>query len=251
MNTAIAANEIMYTFNAHNFSKIPGSIVAYWVNETILKAYENTSLDDVAQPRHGLATSDNARFLKLWHEVNLLKASLQPVADATKKWFPMNKGGEYRKWYGNNEWVINYENDGQELKEFAISIYKCSSRTIQNTQFYFQRGITWSALASGRFSVRYTAGGALFGSGGYCAFADDESLYYVLALMNNKVNQVFISIVSPTLNYEVGHIKSIPVIFGGYKRERINLIVAENIQTSKEDWDYFETSWDFKKHPLI
>lgn len=251
MNTAIAENKIMYTVNAQNFSKIPGSPIAYWVSGRVIDAYDNANLDAVAQPRHGLATSDNARFLRLWYEVCLCKVSLCADVDKTKKWFPMNKGGEFRKWYGNNDWIINYENDGKELKDFAISIYKCSSRTIQNTQFYFKKGLTWSALTSGNFSVRFTVGGALFGSGGYCAFVDDEKLFYILALMNNKINSIFISIVSPTLNYEVGHIKTIPVIFSEGKEGDVNSIVEDNIREAKTDWDSFETSWDFKKHPLI
>ncbi|WP_251617117.1 BREX-1 system adenine-specific DNA-methyltransferase PglX [Pumilibacter muris] len=251
MNTATVENKTMYTINAQNFFKIPGSPIAYWVSKNVLNAYRNENLDVVAQPRHGLATSDNARFLRLWHEVNLCKVSLNSNADVTKKWFPMNKGGEFRKWYGNNDWIINYENDGKELKDFAITIYKCSSRTIQNTQFYFKKGLTWSALTSGGFSVRFTAGGALFGSGGYCAFADDEKLFYILALMNNKVNNIFVSIVSPTLNYEVGHIKTIPVIYDESRLKDVDYIVEDNIQKTKTDWDSFETSWEFKKHPLI
>ena len=144
-------------------------------------------MDSVAQPRHGLATSDNDRFLKLWHEININKGSLHIRCQRDKKWFPMSKGGSFRRWYGNLEWVINYEHDGKEIKDYAISIYKCSSRTIQNTQFYFQEGLTWSALTSGGFSVRWQEKGALFGSGGYCAFVENSLRLYVLALLNSKV----------------------------------------------------------------
>ncbi len=241
-----------YEANKKNFKRIQGSpITSYWATEKVYKAYESVSLDDIAKPRHGLATSDNARFLKLWFEVDLNKTSLQEKCQFEKKWFPMNKGGSYRKWYGNLEWIINYENDGKELKDFAISIYKCSTRTIQNTQFYFKESLTWSALTSGDFSVRWSDRGALFGSGGYCAFVAPESIKYVLALMNSKVNSVFIKIVSPTLNYEVGHIKTIPVVFDENKREFVEKLVTENISISKSDWDAFETSWDFNRHPLI
>lgn len=111
----------------------------------------------------------------------------------------MNKGGAYRKWYGNLEWVINYENDGLEIKDYAISIYRCSSRTIQNTQFYFKKSLTWSALSSGTFSVRWSDEGAIFGSGGYSAFCEDQIIEYILGLMNSKVNSIFVQIVSPTL----------------------------------------------------
>ncbi len=240
-----------YTTDQSNFSKIPGSPIAYWVSEKILEAYKNPNLDEVAKPRHGLATSDNNRFLKLWYEVNIVKTSLYNKNDYSSKWYPMNKGGSFRKWYGNLEWIINYENDGKELKDFAISIYKCSSRTIQNTQFYFQESITWSALTSGAFSVRWSDEGALFGSGGYCAFVEKNLIKYIIALMNNKVSAVFLSMSSPTLNYEVGHIKTIPVIVDKIQKPKIDTLVQHNITISKNDWDSFETSWDFKKHPLL
>lgn len=236
----------------NNFDKIPGSPIAYWVSDSVFRAYQAPNLDQVAKPRHGLATSDNDRFLKIWHEVDIHKTSLHERCDYSKKWFPMNKGGSFRRWYGNLDWVINYENDGKELKDFAISIYKCSTRTIQNTQFYFQKSITWSALSSGSFCVRWSDKGALFGSGGYCAFAHDNIEKYVVALLNNKVASLFLSLVSPTLNYEVGHIKTIPVIMpDDNKKTVIENLVDENISLSKTDWDSFETSWDFKRHPLI
>lgn len=251
MEATASTQKIRYITNAANFSKIPGSPVAYWVSIAALVAYKNDNLDMVAQPRHGLATSDNNRFLRLWYEVNVLKTSLYVKHDMSKKWFPMNKGGEYRKWYGNLEWVINYEHDGRELKDLAISIYRCSSRTIQNTQFYFKECVTWSALTSGSFSVRFSEEGALFGSGGYSAFCDESKLYYILALMNNIVTCMYIGFVSPTLNYEVGHIKTIPAIIDVQRKGEVDMLVKRNIEISKVDWDSFETSWGFKKHPLI
>ena len=157
----------------------------------------------------------------------------------------------FRKWYGNLDWVINYEDDGKELKNFAISIYRCSTRTIQNTQFYFQESLTWSALTSGDFSVRWSDIGALFGSGGYSAFVTSDMVKYILALMNNKVNAVFIKIVSPTLNYEVGHIKTIPVCISEKYHDDVNALVDRCIYLSKQDWDSFETSWDFEGHPVV
>ena len=240
-----------YEQSTDNFSKIPGAPVAYWASDTARAAYQFPNMDQIAQPRHGLATSDNDRFLKLWHEVDAGKASLVQRCDTTKKWFPMSKGGDFRRWYGNLDWVINYENDGKELKDYAISIYRCSSRTIQNRQFYFKIGLTWSALTSGGFSVRLQEEGALFGSGGYCAFAENDILYYILALLNSKVTGAFINYVSPTLNYEVGHIKTIPVVINNEMHETVNALVTTNITLSRQDWDSFETSWDFQRHPLV
>lgn len=176
--------------------------------------------------------------------------SLIVRCDKSKKWFPMSKGGGFRRWYGNLDWVINYEDDGKEIKDFAISIYKCSSRTIQNTQFYFQEGLTWSALTSGSFSVRWQEKGALFGSGGYCAFVEDNLKFFVLALLNSKVTDAFIQFVSPTLNYEVGHIKTIPVVLTE-KNAAITELSLSSILCSRNDWDSYETSWDFKYHPLV
>lgn len=243
--------ENRYTADQSNFLKIPGSPVAYWASERSLSTYAAPNMDCIAQPRHGLATSDNNRFLKLWHEIDINKGSLTIRCDKSKKWFPMSKGGSFRRWYGNLEWVINYENDGKEIKDFAISIYKCSSRTIQNTQFYFQEGLTWSALTSGGFSVRWQEQGALFGSGGYCAFTDENIQKYILALMNSKVTGAFIQFVSPTLNFEVGHIKTIPVVIDKKNHAKVDELVLDNIRISKQDWDSFETSWDFVTHPFI
>ena len=248
---AYLSGEHRYLSTKDQLRTITGIPVSYWASEKARKAYAYDNLDQIAQPRHGLATSDNDRFLKLWHEVDFTKTSTVERCNYGKKWFPMSKGGSFRKWYGNLEWLINYEHDGKELKDYAISIYKCSSRTIQNTQFYFKEGMTWSALASSGFSVRWQEEGALFGSGGYCAFTSEKNQKYILALMNSKATGAFIQFVSPTLNFEVGHIKTIPVVIDADKHEKVDLIVTNNIEISKEDWDSFETSWDFKTHPLV
>ena len=233
-----------------DFARIPGSPVAYWVSNHLLETFSNQTVGNVVIPRHGLATSDNNRFLKLWHEVCLGKTSLLTKCDFTKKWFPMNKGGSFRKWYGNLEWIINYENDGQEIKAFAVELYKSASRTIQNTQFYFLEGLTWSALTSGALSFRWTDVGAIFGSGAHCAFADDEeNLLYGLALLNGKVSTLYLSIMSPTLNTNVDDIRATPLIIKG--RDMVVLLVRECVNISKSDWDSYETSWDFKRNPLV
>ena len=243
-------NERYKAAKATNFSKIPGSPVAYWVSNHLLETFSNQPVGNVVIPRHGLATSDNNRFLKLWHEVCLGKTSLLTKCDFTKKWFPMNKGGSFRKWYGNLEWIINYENDGQEIKAFAVELYKSASRTIQNTQFYFLEGLTWSALTSGALSFRWTDAGAIFGSGAHCAFADDEEdLLYGLALLNGKVSTLYLSIMSPTLNTNVDDIRATPLIIKG--RDMVVLLVRECVNISKSDWDSYETSWDFKRNPLV
>ena len=249
MNTATAENKIVYKAIAHDFTQIPGSPIAYWVSQRIYQTYQYPPVGNTIIPRHGLATSDNDRFLKLWFEIDITKGSLLERNDHTKKWFPMNKGGSYRKWYGNLEWIINYEHDGREIKEYAIKLYKSSSRTIQNTQFYFLEGITWSAL-SGNLSFRWSDTGAIFGSGAHCAFAEDaDTLLYGLALLNGKISNAYLKIISPTLNTNVDDIRATPYMENN-KTEVVGL-VRQCISLSKTDWDSFETSWDFKKHPLI
>ncbi len=239
-----------YIAEQSNYKKIPGVPISYWVDDVIYNAYNYKPLGEDVIPRHGLATSDNNRFLKLWYEVDINRASLLEKCDYSKKWYPMNKGGAYRKWYGNLEWIINYEEDGKEIKDFAIELYKCSSRTIQNTQFYFKKALTWSALTSGSFSVRWSDEGAIFGSGAHCAFAEEKQMIYALGFMNSKIMAMFLQIVSPSLNYNVDDIRSTPFIQNDKKDDICNL-VEKCISISKMDWDSFETSWDFKKHPLV
>ena len=244
------AGENRYTAQQSNFSKIPGAPVAYWVSEAFYKTYLYPPIGDTIIPRHGLATSDNNRFLKLWFEVSILKTSILERCNFTKKWYPMNKGGAFRKWYGNLDWIINYENDGKEIKDYAVQLYKSSSRTIQNTQFYFKEGITWSALTSGALSFRWTDIGSIFGSGAHCAFASDSNtLLYGLALLNGTVSSAYLSIVSPTLNTNVDDIRATPYIEDN--KQGIVELTKRCIAISKLDWDSYETSWDFKRHPLV
>jgi len=241
-----------FTARQEDFLKIPGLPVAYWASKNIYAAYEHPPLGNTVIPRHGLATSDNDRFLKIWHEVDICKASLIEKCNYEKKWFPMNKGGPYRKWYGNLIWVINYENDGKEIKGYAAELYRSASRTIQNTQFYFHEGITWSALTSGALSFRWSDVGAIFGSGAHCAFADDrDTLLFALGLMNSKVNTSFLNIVSATMNKNVDDIRATPFIKPGERVAETERLVELCIQLSKDDWDSFETSWNFEQHPIV
>lgn len=232
------------------FEQIPGAPIAYWCSNNILNLFQKDKLGDTINPRHGLATSDNDRFLKRWHEVDITKTSLIAKCDFTKKWFPMNKGGKTRKWYGNNEWVINYENDGEEIKGFAIKLYRSSSRTIQNTQFYFKPGLTWNALSSDSLCMRWTDSGFIFGSGAHCAFGYSiDVTKYGLGFLNSVVLDNFIRILSPTLNYNVDDLRNSPLIINDIKD--VVSIVDSCIAISQEDWDAHETSWDFQTSPLL
>ncbi|WP_313567384.1 BREX-1 system adenine-specific DNA-methyltransferase PglX [Acetoanaerobium noterae] len=250
---AFLAHQNMHTAIKENFSKIPGSPIAYWASKKIIDCfYYDEKLTQLCEPRSGLSTSDNDRFLRLWYEVNKNKTSIyRKKRYAISKWIPMNKGGSFRRWYGNNEWVINYENDGKEIKGYASKLYKSYTRTIKNIKYYFKESLTWSALTSGVLSVRYSPEGFIFGSGGYSAFIDNEYKFLILSLLNNKVSSIFLKSLSPTLNFEVGHLKSIPVKLKNDKKESIDNVTISCIEKSKTDWDSFETSWDFRKHPLI
>ena len=207
--------------------------------------------------RQGMATSDNNRFLRLWHEVECKKlglgyASAEEAKLSKKKWFPYNKGGEFRKWYGNIEYTINYEHDGKEVKEYASSLYKTPTRTIKSMSEYFKHCISWSKISSGSISFRYYPQGFIFDVAGCCIFYKDEkTMFYDFGFVNSSISKAILAVISPTLNYEAGHIASIPMIRDNEYIEKVNLVTSENIDISKSDWNSFETSWDFVKHPLL
>lgn len=248
------SQENRYIACSDNFAKIPGAPVAYWVSESAYKAFNGQRLYDVAKPRQGLATSDNNRFLKIWHEVKYKKIGfrISGVDDTKKfdyKWFPCTKGGSFRRWYGNNEYIVNWENDGAEMKDYAAELYKNYTRTIKNIPLYFLRGMTWSTISSGLFSMRYVPEGFIFETKGAMCFSDDDKLLYLLGLYNTPVIQEYLRILSPTLDYHEGPLGRTPVIIKQDKK--IDELVQNNISLSKSDWDAFETSWDFTKHPLV
>ena len=168
------------------------------------------------------------------------------------KWFPYNKGGEFRKWYGNNEYVVNWENDGQEIINFTDELGRQLSRP-QNTQFYFKESMTWSFISSASFGVRYSPPGALFDVGGSRAFDEKGNIKYLTGFLCSRIVLNFLGFLNPTLNFQVGNVASLPVIItsDANLKKQIENIVDANIQISKDDWDSFETSWDFEQHPLI
>ena len=251
------SGENRYVTEQDNFSKIPGSPVAYWVSDNALNAFCGKLLSDYAIPRVGCQTSDNNRFLRMWHEIDIAKfkdnANTSVEAKLSKKkWFPYNKGGSYRRWYGNNELLINWENDGLEVKSFATKLYKCSTRTVKNVQFYFREEVTWSTLSSGLFSARYCKPGFLFDTKGSAVFFDDKAMIpYCIAYLNSCVTQNFLQVLSPTLYYSVGAVGRLPYKFDRNYVDFIDEKVEQNISLSQSDWDSFETSWDFKRHPLV
>ena len=241
------SGENRYEADQSNFSKIPGSPVAYWVSEAVLECYKNSSIYDYAKPCKGIDTGDNNIFLRLWHEIAENKLFLPKGKPCCTddflhlKWFPYNKGGNYRRWYGNNEYVLNWEGNGNKLRQFKGS-------NLRNKDRYFEQGITWSTVTSGKSSFRFFTFGFLFDNGGSCLFADKHRLY-IQGLLNSCVSQELLSI-QPTLNNQPGTIGSIPLILSPGE-PTVDDFVNTNIALSKNDWDSFETSWDFVTHPFI
>ena len=247
-----------YYSKKENYLKIPGKPVAYWVSDTFYDAFKRGKLlNDIAFPKKGLATTDNNRFLRLWFEVKTDSFGIgyknaQQAKDSRKKWFPLNKGGNYRRWYGNKEYVVNWQDDGKEMKDAVIKRYNGGSYTkeIRSEGRYFSDSITWSALTAGKSSFRLSDYGAIFDSAGSSMFPE-ENVEYLLALLNTKVVDEILTVINPTLNYGAGSVGNIPVVFSNNKEEVVTKLTRENTDFSRIDWDSFETSWDFKRHPLV
>ena len=244
-----------YTAKQENFSKIPGSPVAYWVSEKIIEDFEKyPRLNDVGITRLGMTTGENARFVRLWYEVDInnckFNADSQKDLDATSAYYvPYNKGGAYRKWYGNNDCVLYWKNNGAAIKNFADKNGRIRS-TVPNTEYYFLPCASWSKISSGKISFRLKKH-SIFDVAGACYFAKKYDLSYMMGFLNSDVVRIIISALSPTLNYEGGQIASLPVAYDKKEKRNIILLVDKNIELSKNDWDSFETSWDFERHPLV
>ena len=230
-----------------DFEKIPGSPIAYWVSDKIREIFEKKLIGNLFPVKKGADTGNNDLFLKMWHEVNIRKSGLTlGIEEAKKKftgkWVPYNKGGEFRKWYGNLEYFINWENDGYDLKN--------SKANLRSPQLYFRDGITWNALSSSKTSARKSAN-SIFDSAGSSMFPQKEEIGYYLAFMNSKIVDYLLKILNPTLNYGAGTISNLPDTDIKKHKEIIKNKSQQNISISKEEWDSRETSWDFERLSLI
>jgi type II restriction/modification system DNA methylase subunit YeeA len=249
-------NERLKSVTLEKFSKIEGSPIAYWVSDTVRGLFSNLpALSQIAKPRQGLATSDNDRFLRRWFEPNFdniglgIKSRDSALASG-HKWFPCQKGGPFRKWYGNNHFVINWENDGSELLEYAAKLYGSPTRTIKNIPFYFREGITWSTISSSALSMRYSPWGFISETKGAVCFSDNrQSLIWILGFSNSKLINHFLKAISPTLDYHEGPVGKLP-IYEGTDEQTLNS-VERCIAITKSDWDDYETSWDFTRHIFL
>lgn len=239
------------------FLNIPGTTFAYWLSEKYFEIISsNISLGDISEPRAGLQTSDNLRFLRIWTEVDFRKIGLnlsrEVALKSTFKWFPHNKGGETRKWYGNRDIIINFENDGKELKYWLEHnpkdpTTKSWSRNLRNYPLYFNEGLTWGGMGN-TINVRYSPQGSTFDTSGPMLFSD-KALCYILGLTNSKVFNEFVSIFAQGLSKGSGHFAKVPFI--QKNSDIIETISKKNINISRNDWDAHETSWDFQRNELL
>lgn len=237
------------------FEQIPGAPIAYWVSDSLLSVFTNNlKLEEIAKPRQGLATSDNSRFLRLWYETSYHKIGFGAVSNEEslktgKKWFPLLKGGTERKWYGNLEYTINWENQGREVMNYAAHLYGSPTRTIKNIQFYFKENITWGRISAGTPTFRYTPSGAISETAGCCVFFDTTDLTFeILGLLNSKIFSSTLSVINPSLCCQTGDVGKIPII---RNYSKVNNIVEDCISIAKQDWDAHETSWDFQRNGLL
>lgn len=243
-----------YRRDADTFKQIPGTPIAYWMSEGLFDAYENGGrLGDVVDARVGMISGDNNRFLRMWFEPSSEKIGFggSYFSPACKKWNPIQKGGEYRLWYGNLDYVINWENDGWELKEDNYDGSRVRSHNY-NGEMAFRCGITWNSITSGRFQCRYSDEGFLFDAAGPLCYVNDHAMIpYVLGLMSSSVFVETMGIVNPTLNFPPNYIEETPFIFESDYQGAVDKAVSVCVKVEKSDWDSFETSWDFKRNPLV
>ncbi|MYU82077.1 BREX-1 system adenine-specific DNA-methyltransferase PglX [Ligilactobacillus salivarius] len=243
-----------YVTDQNNFSKIPGNPVAYWVSDKLIKVFKaGILLQELAISRNGMKTGNNEKFLRLWWESNndLICFDVKDISGAVssnKKWFAYNKGGGARKWYGNNDYIVNWENRGHDIFVNA----KQDKRNVQDypDELKFTPSVTWSLINSGTPTFRYKQGN-LSDIAGMSFYKAHDKLKYLLAFCNTNVASKILKLIAPTMNFQAGDVGRLPILQRKQDEEVIKKIVDENILLSQQDWDTYETSWGFKHHPLI
>ena len=235
------------------FCEMPCTPIAYWASQQLMCDFKNgTLLGELAKPRQGMATTNNNLFLRLWYEVNcndmyLHAKNKEEALNSKCRWFPYNKGGDYRKWYGNNDYLVNWKDDGADIKRYLIGK---NPNIPRGESLYFKECFSWSLISSAEPAFRYKALGNIFDIAGMSCFSDDR-LFFLMSLCNSKVALSILHILAPTINFQAGDIANIPVLTDTNKEINVNRIAKFNIEISKDDWNSFETSWDFKKSPLV
>ncbi|MCK5848708.1 MAG: BREX-1 system adenine-specific DNA-methyltransferase PglX, partial [Caldisericia bacterium] len=256
-------NERLATASSSDFHKIPGSPIAYWVSDRIRQIFtECEPLESVVKACIGMRTGDNSRFLRLWYEVSYFKSGFgmsnhEEALESGRKWFPYNKGGSFRKWCGNHEYVVNWENDGYLIKKETLKNYPALSWDnlgwkISNEKYYFKESVTWSFVSSSKFGVRYSPPGFIFDVGGSSLFTNTNIINQILTFLCSGLAFSFLTTINPTLNYQVGNITNLPFIdFADDKKDKNHYISAKLISIAKADWDAYERSWNFERLHLL
>ena len=248
-------DKIFYS-NQDRYREIPGYPIAYWVSDKFIECFNNKKVGDIGQARLGMATANNERFLRMWHEVDISKIGFnipsRDVALKSKyKWFPYNKGGDFRKWYGNLNYVVNWENDGKEIREFKDEKTGRIRSHNYNLDYIFQPGITWTFVSSSKFSSRIFSQGVLCDAVGCGLYCDEKDRLYLEALLSSKVTDYILNVLNPSISYQPGNIGSIPYISEPDARERIEAWAEECLRICQNDWNEREQSYDFSQHVLI
>ena len=236
-----------------SFSKIPGVPVAYWISPEVLKLFDERTVESIADAKSGMTTTDNTRFLRLWEEVNCQKigfgySNIADTQDMKYKWFPFCKGGDFRRWAGNESFVVNWFNNGEEIR---VAAEGATGGRLVNIDCALRECLVWTKISSANISLRLKKQGIFFSDAAPGVFTNRETLYYLLALLNTKYANEIIKLINPTLNFVPGAVSSVPVKKDEKNKGKIIEIAEGNVQLSERDWDSFETSWNFKKHPLL
>jgi type II restriction/modification system DNA methylase subunit YeeA len=248
-----------YRASSADFMRIPCSPIAYWVSNKFRGIFSSaTPLSNISPPRLGMTTGDNGHFLRFWYEVTFRKIGFDhknsdSALNSGKKWFPYNKGGDFRLWYGNREYLVNWENNGREILEYNTSLYGSPSRNVRSIKDYFRESITWSFISSSRFGVRYSQAGSIFDVGGSSLFPEPHEIKLITGFLCTKLVFQFLKAMNPTLNFQVGNVADLPVITRQFNsiQPLVEQVVTKAISCSKSDWDSFETSWDFTSLPPL
>jgi len=241
-----------YRASAADFKKIPGSPIAYWGSEKFLDIFsQSINLKSISTPRQGNTTTDNLRFVRFWFEVEKNKIgigypSAQKFNDDQKKWAPYNKGGGPRKWFGQNESLVNWLDNGKEIRQIPHSV-------IANEKEYFKSGITWSTISSSNYGFRFFGHGFIFDNKGASIFLNEDQIKLILPQVNSKIFELFLNTINPTISLQPGDVGKYPIKtdLSSINNQNLNKITNSCINISKTDWDSYETSWDFESLPLL
>lgn len=246
---------ISYSMPQEDFLKIPDNPFAYWMAQELIEAFDNRRISDYATVTNGLFTCDNNRFLRLWYEVefdsiNTNCSSKEENMKDTRRWYPYNKGGNYRKWYGNHEYIVDFKYFGKDISAYRVE--SGQSASFPGQDYYFKPSLSWSFISAAKFGIRYYPKGFVFDIAGSSVFANNSGdMYKLLAFLGSEVAVYALQILNPTMNYQAGNVRQLPMIDGILSNEEIGILAKRNVELAMADWNSFETSWGFVKHPLI